>query len=127
MPDDAVIHARAFKDAGLDYVDVSSGGITVDTRTPSDPGYNAPLAERVRRGAGLPTRTVGMIVTPKQAEAILASGQADMIALGRTILDDPHWPWHAALELGGDVARPPQYLRAAAKMWPGAKYRLARS
>ena len=122
-PDDAVIHARAFREAGLDYVDVSSGGIAAATRTPTDPGYNASLAERVRRGSGLPTRTVGMIVTPKQAEAILAAGQADMIALGRAILDDPHWPWHAAQALGAEAHRPRQYLRAGPKLWPGAALR----
>jgi 2,4-dienoyl-CoA reductase-like NADH-dependent reductase (Old Yellow Enzyme family) len=122
-PDDAVIHARAFKEAGLDYIDVSSGGITLDTRTPSDPGYNVPLAERVRHGAGLPTRTVGMIVTPLQAEAIIAEGKADMVALGRTILDDPHWGWHAAQALGAEAKLPPQYLRAGPKLWPGAALR----
>lgn len=122
-PDDAVVHARALKEAGLDYVDVSSGGVTLEARTPTDPGYNAPLAERVRNGAGLPTRTVGMIVTPKQAESILVARQADMIALGRTILDDPHWGWHAAQVLGAEAKLPPQYLRAGPKLWPGAALR----
>jgi NADPH2 dehydrogenase len=119
-PDDAVAYVGMFKDAGLDFVDVSSGGLTLDARNPTDYGYNAPLAERVRRGTGIATRTVGLIVTPQQAEAIVASGQADMIALGRTVLDDPHWGWHAAEALGVEIERPRQYLRAGPQFWPGA-------
>lgn len=122
-PDDAVIHARALKEAGLDYVDVSSGGITLDTRNPTEFCYNVPLAERVRREAGLPTRAVGLIVTPKQAEAVIAEGKADMVALGRAFLDDPHWGWRAARELGAEAKLPPQYLRAGPKLWPGAALR----
>jgi 2,4-dienoyl-CoA reductase-like NADH-dependent reductase (Old Yellow Enzyme family) len=119
-PDMAASYAGLFKDAGLNFVDVSSGGLTLDARNPTGYGYNAPLAEAVRRATGLITRTVGLIVTPEQAEGIVASGQADMIALGRTILDDPHWAWHAAKALGSDVKRPHQYLRAGPSMWPGA-------
>lgn len=119
-PDMAAAYAGMFKDAGLDFVDVSSGGLTLDARNPTGYGYNAPLAEIVRRATGLVTRTVGLIVTPEQAEAIVANGQADMIALGRTVLDDPHWGWHAAAALGGEVKRPLQYLRAGPNFWPGA-------
>ena len=118
--EDAVVFARALKEAGVDYVDVSSGGISADTRNPADLGYNAPLAERVRREVGLPTRTVGLIVDPKQAEAIVAEGKADMVALARAMLDDPHWGWHAARDLGAEVRRPPQYLRAGPKLWAPA-------
>ncbi len=107
--------------AGLNYVDVSSGGVTAETRNPTSPGYNAPLAERVRREAGIAARTVGLIVTPKQAEEIVASGKADMVALARAVLDNPHWGWHAAQVLGADVPRPLQYQRAAPQMWPGAE------
>ena len=73
--------------------------------------------------AGIVTRTVGLIATPKQAETIVAEGKADMVALARAFLDDPHWGWHAANALGADVVRPKQYQRAAPKMWPGASYR----
>jgi NADPH2 dehydrogenase len=118
--DDAVAYVGMFKEAGLDYVDISSGGLTFDARNPNDYGYNAPLAERVRHGTGIATRTVGLIVTPQQAEKIVASGQADMIAIGRTVLDDPHWGWHAAQTLGVEAKRPPQYLRAGPHFWPGA-------
>ena len=122
-PDDAVTFAKALKDDGLDFIDVSSGGVNADARNPSTAGYNVPIAERVRREAGIATRTVGMIVSPAQAEAIIAEGKADMIALGRGILDDPHWGWHAAQELGAEVPRPPQYARSAPKLWPGAALR----
>jgi NADPH2 dehydrogenase len=122
-PDDAIAFAKALKEDGLDFVDVSSGGITADTRNPTEPGYNAPIAERVKREAGIATRTVGMIVTPAQAETIIAEGKADMVTLGRAMLDDPHWGWHAAQALGAEVARPPQYQRASPKLWPGAALR----
>ena len=121
--DDAVTLTKALKQAGLDYVDISSGNITYDSRAPSDPGYNVPIAEQVRREAGLPVRTVGMIVNAKQADAIVAEGKADMIALARAVLDDPHWGWHAAQDLGAEVARPVQYARSAPVLWPGATLR----
>jgi len=120
---DAVDVAKALKQAGLDYIDVSSGNITPDSRPPTEPGYNVPIAEQIRRETGLAVRTVGMIVTAKQAEAIVAEGKADMVALARAFLDDPHWGWHAAQTLGAEVARPPQYARVAPKLWPGAALR----
>lgn len=122
-PDDAVAIAKAFKGAGLDYIDISSGVITPDSRWPSEPGFNVPIAERVRREVGIPVRVVGMIANAKQANDIIAAGKADMVALARAFLDDPHWAWHAAQALGDDVARPPQYLRAAPSLWPGAALR----
>ena len=82
-PDDAVAFARALKDAGLDFVCVSSGGISADTRPAATPGLNVAFAERVRREAGIATRVVGLIATPRQAEAVIAGGKADMVALGR--------------------------------------------
>jgi 2,4-dienoyl-CoA reductase-like NADH-dependent reductase (Old Yellow Enzyme family) len=124
-PEDAVTFTRALKDAGLDYVDISSGGVSAETRNPTNPGYNVPIAEKVKRESGVATRTVGLIATPKQAEDIVAAGKADMVAMARALLDDPHWGWHAAHALGADatVKRPPQYLRSAPAMWPGAAYK----
>jgi NADPH2 dehydrogenase len=121
--EDAVKWVGAMKESGLDFVDVSSGGVTADTRTPTTPGYNVPIAEQIKRETGIATSVVGLIATPRQAEEIVAGGKADMVALGRAMLDDPHWAWLAAKELGADVARPNQYLRAAPKLWPGASYR----
>jgi 2,4-dienoyl-CoA reductase-like NADH-dependent reductase (Old Yellow Enzyme family) len=109
------------KAAGLDFVCVSSGGLTAGTRNPTTPGYNAPIAKIIRSETGISTRTVGLIVTPKQAESIIADGDADMVSMARAMLDDPHWAWHAAYELGAEVAIPPQYLRAGPKLWSGAK------
>ncbi|HET7848837.1 MAG TPA: NADH:flavin oxidoreductase/NADH oxidase [Pseudolabrys sp.] len=118
--DDAVAIAKALKDAGLDFICVSSGGVAAGIHNPADPGYNAPIAARVRKEAGIATRTVGLIVTPQQAEAIVAEGKADMISMARAFLDDPHWAWHAAKALRAEVARPPQYQRAGPKLWAPA-------
>jgi NADPH2 dehydrogenase len=117
-PDDAVAFAKGLREAGLDYICVSSGGITADTRNPTTPGYNIAIAERVQREAGISARAVGLISTPQQAEAVVADGKADLVALGRAFLDDPHWAWEAARQLGGEVERPLQYLRVAPKLWP---------
>jgi NADPH2 dehydrogenase len=123
--DDAVTYAKALKACGLDYIDVSSGGINADTRNPTEPGYNVPIAERIKREAGVATRVVGLITTPGQAEAIVAGGKADMVALARGLLDDPRWGWHAAIMLGAEVSRVPQYQRAAPKLWAPAAQRRA--
>jgi NADPH2 dehydrogenase len=123
-PDDAVRLSRDLKATGLDYVDISSGGIAAETRNPTTPGYNVPSAERVRHETQIATRTVGLITTSQQAEAIVAEGKADMVAMARAFLDDPHWAWAAARALGGEVARPPQYARTAPKLWAGAAPRV---
>jgi 2,4-dienoyl-CoA reductase-like NADH-dependent reductase (Old Yellow Enzyme family) len=125
---DAVALTKMLKQAGLDYVDVSSGGVSTQGQAsvPAEPGYNVPLAGQIRNDGGLPTRVVGLIVDPRQAETIVAEGAADMVALARAFLDDPHWAWHAAQVLGGEVAHPPQYRRAAPGLWPGAKLHAAR-
>jgi NADPH2 dehydrogenase len=123
---DAVALAQALKADGLDFLCVSSGGLAADIRNPGEPGYNTAISEDIRRETGLPVRVVGLIVVPHQAEEIIASGRSDLVALARAMLDDPHWPWHAAQALGGDVIRPPQYQRAGPKLWPGAQMRVAR-
>ncbi len=118
--DDAVTIAQALKDAGLDFVCISSGGVAAGIHNPAEPGYNVPIAARVKKEASIATRTVGLIVTPQQAEAIVAEGKADMVSMARAFLDDPHWAWHAAKALGAEVARPPQYQRAGPKLWAPA-------
>ncbi len=122
--EDAVAFARALRELGCDYVCVSSGGLAPQARIPVGPGYQVAFAARIKAEVGIATRTVGMIVRPKQAEEIIASGQADMVALGRALLDNPRWVWHAAQALGAEVTYPPQYERSRAALWPGA--RLAR-
>lgn len=121
--EDAVAFVAAMKGDGLDFVCVSSGGVTADTRNPTSPGYNVPIAEKVRRETGVATRAVGLIVTPQQAEAVVADGKADLVALGRAMLDQPHWGWQAARELGAEVRRPLQYLRVGPKLWSAAGVR----
>ena len=121
--DEAVAFASELKKRGCDYVDVTTGGVSLKAKIAIGPGYQAPFAAEIRRRAGLPVWSVGLIVTPEQAEEIVASEQADMVALGRTALDEPHWAWNAANALGGQVTRPPQYLRAAPEVWPGASYK----
>lgn len=110
--DDSVILARELRARGVDLVDVSSGGLSPAQRIPLGPGYQVPLAARVRQEAGIPTIAVGLITDPHQAEAILATGQADLVALAREFLRDPYWPLHAASALGVDLPWPAQYERA---------------
>lgn len=103
--------SRALKAHGVDLVDVSSGGNAL-AKIPLKPGYQIPFAEQVRREAGVPTAAVGLITEPTHANEIVASGEADVIALARELLRDPHWPLRAAHELGHDIAWPRQYERA---------------
>jgi 2,4-dienoyl-CoA reductase-like NADH-dependent reductase (Old Yellow Enzyme family) len=103
---------RALKERGCDWLDVSSGGISPRQKITPGPGYQVPFAEIVRTETGLPTIAVGLITEPRQAEAILEAGRADMVALARAFLYDPRWPWHAAAALGGQVDGPRQYWRS---------------
>lgn len=122
-PEDAVRLAARLKAEGLDYVCVSSGGITPKIRIPVGPNYQVPFAARVKRETGIVTQAVGMIVDPVEAEAILQRGEADQIALARAILDDPRWGWHAAERLGSEIERPAQFARVAPPVWPGSRMR----
>ncbi len=129
-PDEAVRFVAAAKAEGVDCVCVSSGGMTPHGLPPMAGGapalgYQAGLAEKVRRETGMVTRAVGLIVDPHQAEAIIANGQADLVALARAFLDDPRWAWHAADALGVSAAAPcpAQYRRARPDAWPGAALR----
>ncbi|RUT34522.1 NADH:flavin oxidoreductase/NADH oxidase [Arsenicitalea aurantiaca] len=110
--DEAVDVASALKDLGVAYICCSSGGNRPAAPVPTGPGYQVHLATRIREGAGIPTRAVGLITEPEQAEAILAEGRADMVALGRSILADPRWPWRAAAALGETLKVAPQLERS---------------
>jgi 2,4-dienoyl-CoA reductase-like NADH-dependent reductase (Old Yellow Enzyme family) len=109
--EDTIVFARELKARGCDWIDASSGGMDPAQRIPLGPGYQVPFAEKVRAEAGIATVAVGMITEPKQAEEIIATGKADMVALARGMLYDPHWAWHAAAALGAEVSYPNQYLR----------------
>jgi 2,4-dienoyl-CoA reductase-like NADH-dependent reductase (Old Yellow Enzyme family) len=108
-----IAFARELARRGVDWIDVSSGGISPLQNITAGPGYQVPFAEQIKRATGVTTMAVGLITAPAQAEAIVASGKADMVALARAMLYDPHWPWHAAAELGATVEAPPQYWRSA--------------
>ena len=107
--------ARQLQARGCDWIDVSSGGISPRQRIDPQPGYQVPFAKALREATGMPTIAVGLITEPQQAEEIIATGQADMVALARGMLYDPRWPWHAAAALGGVVHGPRQYWRALPK------------
>jgi 2,4-dienoyl-CoA reductase-like NADH-dependent reductase (Old Yellow Enzyme family) len=104
--------AKELKKHGVDWIDASSGGVSPLQKIPLSPGYQVPFAQAIKEATGLPTIAVGLITEAKQAEDIVASDKADMVALARGMLYDPRWGWHAAAELGGQVYAPPQYWRS---------------
>ncbi len=108
----SVVFGRALKARGADFIHVSSGGVSPLQQIPLGPGYQVGLAERMRRDTGLATIGVGLITEPAQAEAVIAEGRADLVALARGMLFDPRWPWRAAAELGAQVDAPQQYWRS---------------
>ncbi len=126
--EDSVVLSRELAARGVDVIDCSSGGIagaprfrvtdsgkTMNTIMDRGPGFQVPLAEQVRQQAEIKTMAVGVIINPHQAEQILQSGQADLVAMGRELMYNPFWPLHAAQALGAD---------ADYKMWPD-QYRWA--
>ena len=110
--EETVAFARELKQRGVDWMDVSTGGLSPSPKIPLGPGYQLPFAERVKREAGVTTMGIGLITEPAMAESALANGQADMVALARGFLWNPRWVWQAAAALGASVLPPPQYRRA---------------
>jgi len=110
--DQTIEFARELKKRGVDWIDVSSGGVSPQQKIPLSPGYQVPFAQGIKEATGITTMAVGLITQARQAEEIVASGKADMVALARGMLYDPRWGWHAAAELGGQVDAPPQYWRS---------------
>ena len=109
--EDSIAFAHQLKRCGCDWIDCSSGGVSVQQKIPLGPGYQVPFSKRIRAEVGIPTVAVGLITDPQQAEAIVAGGEADMVAMARAMLYDPRWAWHAAAALGGQVHAPEQYWR----------------
>ncbi|MDQ7976120.1 NADH:flavin oxidoreductase/NADH oxidase [Paraburkholderia sp. SARCC-3016] len=107
-----IAFAKAVEARGCDAIHVSSGGLHPAQKIPVSAGYQVPLARAVKAAVRMPVIAVGLISNAEHAESIVANGDADMIALARTVLYDPRWPWHAAAELGAHVCAPKQYLRA---------------
>jgi 2,4-dienoyl-CoA reductase-like NADH-dependent reductase (Old Yellow Enzyme family) len=107
--EDSVAFAGELKTRGIDLIDCSSGGLE-GGQIAVKPLYQVPFAQAVREGAEIPTMAIGLIDAPADAEAILADGDADLVALARGALDDPNWPLHARLELARD--------KEAYALWP---------
>ena len=106
--EESIEFAIALKALGCDYVDVSSGGLDPAQQVPLAPGYHAPISKRLRSEAQINTSTVGLVADANLAEEIIASGQADMVRMGRGAMWDPRFPWHAAEILGADASYPPR-------------------
>jgi 2,4-dienoyl-CoA reductase-like NADH-dependent reductase (Old Yellow Enzyme family) len=113
--DQSVSLAGVLKFRSVDLIDCSSGGLVPYAKIPLGPGYQVPFSDRIRRETGVPTGAVGMITDPAQADAIIQSGEADIVLLAREMLRDPYWPMHAAETLDQTSSWPVQYMRAAPK------------
>ena len=109
--------AKALEALGCDYIHVSSGGLSTAQKIVVGPGYQTGFAETVKAAVDMPVITVGQISEPLQAETILRTGQADMIALARPVIFNPRWVWHAAEALGENVTYPRQYERGRPALW----------
>jgi len=110
--EETIAFAQALKLRGCAAIHVSSGGLSPQQKIDLSPSYQVPFAKRIKVEAGVKTIAVGLITEAQQAEAIVAHGEADAIALARAALYDPRWPWHAAALLGASVDAPSQYLRS---------------
>jgi 2,4-dienoyl-CoA reductase-like NADH-dependent reductase (Old Yellow Enzyme family) len=115
--DGTVAFVQALEARGCAAIHVSSGGLDPRQAIPVGPSYQVPLARAVKQAVAIPVVAVGLITDYEQAEAIVGTGDADLIALARTILYDPRWPWHAAAHLGAHVAAPAQYLRSQPRQY----------
>jgi 2,4-dienoyl-CoA reductase-like NADH-dependent reductase (Old Yellow Enzyme family) len=108
----SVAFSKLLKAEGVDFIDVSSGGLAANQQIQLGPGYQVPFAQTIRRDAEIATGAVGLITEPAQAEQVVASDQADAVLLARAFLRDPYWARHAALALGAESHWPVQYARA---------------
>ena len=117
--EDSIVFVHKLKALGCDYVTASSGGSVPEQRLKVFPGYQVPNGEKIRQATGICTMAVGLITEPRQAEEILTSGKADLVALGRGMLYNPRWAWHAAVELGEEFYYPKQYERSHPTMRSG--------
>jgi 2,4-dienoyl-CoA reductase-like NADH-dependent reductase (Old Yellow Enzyme family) len=115
--DQTIAFARALEARGCAAIHVSSGGLTPSQQIPVGASYQVPLARAVKKATRIPVIAVGLITEFEQAEAIVGTGDADLIALARTILYNPRWPWHAAAHFGAHVKAPEQYLRSQPRQY----------
>lgn len=110
--EETVEFAKALEARGCAGINVSSGGLHPAQAIALAPGYQVPLARAVKDAVTMPVIAVGLITDPAQAEAIVANGDADAVAIARAALYDPRWPWHAAAALGATINVAPQYERS---------------
>jgi anthraniloyl-CoA monooxygenase len=116
-PEDAVEIARAFKQAGADLIDVSTGQTSTASRPVYGRMYQTPLSDQIRNEAGIATMAVGAITEPDHVNSIIAAGRADLCALARPHLTDPYWTLHAAAQFRyTEQAWPRQYLSGRAQL-----------
>ena len=118
--EDVITFCQALEERGCDFADITSGGLDPRQSIDLGPGYQVPLAEQVKAAVDMPIWTVGMITEARQAEAIVAEGRADMVALARGMMWDPRWAWHAAEELGAETPYAEMYARCHPSRWPQA-------
>jgi len=111
--EESILLAKKLDQLGCSYIHVSTGGLDIRQQIPVGPNYQVSFAQAIKQQVGMPVIAVGLITDAIQAEAIVSTGQADMVAIGRDMLFNPHWAWQAAKELGGQVIAPPQYNRSA--------------
>jgi 2,4-dienoyl-CoA reductase-like NADH-dependent reductase (Old Yellow Enzyme family) len=110
--DESIELSRLMEKAGVDFIDVSSGGLDPAQKITPGPGYQMPFAQAIRAQVEVAVGTVGLITTSEQAQQALTDGVADVVLMARQFLREPSFARRAANELGADLAWPPQYERA---------------
>jgi 2,4-dienoyl-CoA reductase-like NADH-dependent reductase (Old Yellow Enzyme family) len=116
-PAETVTLAKELKALGCDFLDVTSGHVDPRQQIPFAPGYNVLFAEKVKKESGIAVMAVGMITRAGQAEEIVSSGRADLVAIARAMMDDPRFAWRAARELGAQTPYAPNYARCSPAQW----------
>lgn len=111
--DEAIEFCKVLAEQNIDWIDVSSGGVSSNQQIKLKPGYQVHFAQAIKQAVDVPIMAVGLITEAQQAQDIIQNGQADMVALARGFLYNPRWVWHAAAELGATVNAPRQYWRSA--------------
>lgn len=115
--EESIAFAAELERRGCAAIHVSSGGLTPAQKIPVGPSYQVPLARAIKETTTMPVVAVGLITDFEQAEAIIGTGDADIVAIARAILYDPRWPWHAAAHFGARVRAPNQYLRSQPRQY----------
>jgi 2,4-dienoyl-CoA reductase-like NADH-dependent reductase (Old Yellow Enzyme family) len=109
---DSIELAMKLKAAGVDLIDVSSGGAVHNAPIKATPGFQVPFAAAIRKEAGIPTAAVGLITEPEQAQYIIETEEADAVFLARAMLRNPRWAMNAAEALGVKIKWPAPFDRA---------------